>query len=148
MHKSGMSRSKCGYVSAALAPALVFRHDWTIVAGVVGAVLGSGLTLGGVWLTARQRERADRRAAWMRQLEMALGELAQGADAERRLAGIIILQRLATSELANSEDRELADMLLHSVQSRRTYQGVRPPRLDESHTGTDNEDGDSTGGAR
>lgn len=126
--------------------------DWTIV---TGAVLGSGLTLGGVWLTARQRERADLRAAaleqraeWGRRLAMALGEVAQGADSERYAVGVTMLRRLATSELANSEDRELADILLQSVQSHQARSTAGARDLDESGTSANNENSDSTGGAR
>lgn len=116
--------------------------DWTIV---TGAVLGSGLTLGGVWLTARQRERADRRAAWLRQLQMALGELAEGTNPERRFAGLAILDSLTADKHAPSGYRALAARLLLHNQSPRTHdQSVS--RLDEPNVAGDNEG--SEGGAR
>lgn len=114
----------------------------TAAAAYVGAGLSFIVSRSGV----RQQERTAQREAWLRQLEIALGELAQGADSERYAAGATILRRLATSELARPEDRELADLLLQSVQSRQARRTGSRPHLDESDTSTDNENSDNTGG--
>lgn len=113
--------------------------DWTIVAGAAGAVLGSGLTLGGVWLTARQRERADLRAdareqrtEWGRRLQFALGQLLSSADPRLRAIGRTLLESLTASSLATPEDRQLAAAML---------------ALDLDGSGGDRHNEDNAGGA-
>lgn len=101
-------------------------------------MFGSGLTLGGVWLTARQRERADLRDAWLKQLALALGELAQGADPGRRFVGRAILESLMVDDGAPAAYRELAKKIL--TDNRGPFERSAHRDLDGPRTTRDNDE--------
>lgn len=72
----------------------------TSASAFVGALLGALATIG----ATRQRERASRREEWWRRFEYA-SELALDDESEaRREAGFLLLDALAQSELAGTDE--------------------------------------------
>lgn len=99
---------------------------WTAPAATV---LVGGLAYLGARTGVRQRGRADQRALlqqqreeWGRRFEMALAELAEDNNPDRRFTGRLILQSLAAEALATDSDRALARALLT-----RAYRSAHPP---------------------
>ncbi len=76
-----------------------------------GALLGSGLSYLAAQQGTRQRESQGRREEWGRRFTGALGYLAV-PDPHGRALGRVVLARMARSELAGVEERELADAVL------------------------------------
>ena len=86
--------------------------DWvTSVLAFIGAGLGAGLSYLAIHKGTQQRESQGRREEWGRRFTAALGYLAD-LDPRNRALGRVIFARMARSELASTEERQLADDLL------------------------------------
>ena len=86
--------------------------DWlTAVLAFVGGGLGAALSYAAALRGDRQRESAARREEWGRRFTQALTDL--GDDSERRRElGQVLLEQLASSDLASPEERALAREML------------------------------------
>ena len=92
--------------------------EWlTALLAFLGAGLGAGLTYAAALRGDRQRDTAARREEWGRRFTAALDDLGD-ASARRRRLGQVLLERLASSDLASREERSLArDMLAEAARS-------------------------------
>ena len=77
----------------------------------VGGALGAGLAFRAAQRGTQQRELQSRREEWGRRFTLALTDMAD-AEPRRRALGHALLAHLARSDLATTEERELADHLL------------------------------------
>lgn len=108
--------------------------EWlTALLAFVGAGLGAGLTYAAALRGDRLRETAARREEWGRRFTAALDDLGDGSARRRRL-GQVLLERLASSDLASREERSLArEMLAEAASSTpegRDLQTLLGPDLD------------------
>lgn len=86
--------------------------DWaTPILAFVGGGVGAALTYAAAVRGDRQRESASRREEWGRRFTAALGDLGDD-DPRRRRLGQGLLERLASSSLASTEERHLAQEML------------------------------------
>ena len=88
--------------------------SWQWVSPVLafaGAAIGSGLPYIASRLSTRQLERQSRREEWGRRFTAALDAVGD-TEPQRRRLGLILLGKLAQSQLASSEERRLAEDVL------------------------------------
>ncbi|MFC7491795.1 MULTISPECIES: hypothetical protein [unclassified Knoellia] len=96
---------------------------WGGILAFIGAAIGSGATfyaarrdtLAQSDAAARdltQRERAGAREEWGRRFTAALADINAQDSFRRRELGRVVLVELATSDLATTEERDLADSVL------------------------------------
>ncbi len=86
--------------------------DWlSPVFALIGAALGAGATYLGTRRGTRQRERAARREEWGRRFTAALDDISSETFRRREL-GRAVLVELASSALADPEERDLALVVL------------------------------------
>ncbi|WP_295692309.1 hypothetical protein [Lapillicoccus sp.] len=92
--------------------------EWlTALLAFLGAGLGAGLSYAAALRGDRQRETAARHEEWGRRFTAALDDLGD-VSARRRRLGQVLLERLASSDLASREERSLArDMLAEAARS-------------------------------
>ena len=115
------------------------------VLSFAGAAFGASLSYLAVRGDTRQRETQGRREEWGRRFTAALDAAGQ-AEPQRRLLGLLLLEKLAHSSLATDEERQLVDELLTDAArydpSRADLRLIRPgPELDALRLVE--EDGDS-----
>jgi hypothetical protein len=87
----------------------------TPVLAFAGAAIGAGLVYLGTRSGVAQEERQSRREEWGRRFTAALNDV---PDPWRQWLGVVLLGKLARSELASPEERELADDLLTQAANR------------------------------
>ncbi|MEP6797240.1 MAG: hypothetical protein ABI890_03790 [Lapillicoccus sp.] len=116
--------------------------EWlTALLAFLGGGLGASLSYAAALRGDRQRETAARREEWGRRFTAALADLGDDSARRRRL-GQGLLERLASSDLASSEERALArEMLVEAA--RATPEGrdlltLLGPDLDDIEFVTDN----------
>lgn len=83
----------------------------TPILAFVGAGIGAGLAYIGTRSDVAQQERQSRREEWGRRFTAALGDIGD-PDPWRQNLGLLLLGKLARSDLASPEERDLADDLL------------------------------------
>jgi len=96
---------------------------WTGILAFLGAAIGSGATFYAARRDTQaqseaaaqdltQRERASAREEWGRRFTAALADINAQDSFRRRELGRVVLVELATSDLASTEERDLADSVL------------------------------------
>jgi len=108
-----------------------------IWAGVLGVAAVAPLATFGVvlvaYLTYRQKAHADKRDQWWKRAQWGIDSALDGAEPQRRLAGMRLLVQLIGSNLATPEDAELMSGLAVGIQDQELDRltpagaaGVRP----------------------
>ncbi|HZC51170.1 MAG TPA: hypothetical protein VE441_01545 [Mycobacterium sp.] len=90
---------------------MTFSEWVSPVLSFAGAACGAGLSYVAVRSDTHQRETQGRREEWGRRFTAALDAAGQ-AEPQRRLLGLLLLEKLAHSSLATDEERQLVDELL------------------------------------
>jgi hypothetical protein len=86
--------------------------DWlTPMLAFVGGATGAAASYVAAQRSTRQRERQGQREEWGRRFTTALADVGS-EDFRRRVLGRVVLVQLAESELADVQDRQLADTVL------------------------------------